>query len=130
MNDHSEVRATLEFIESNLDNAISLDALSRRTYLSKYHYHRIFRRITGESVARYVTKRRMAKAARELAETDEPIIDIALKYQYSSQEAFSRAFARFYGLTPGKYRRIGRVGPSKRPVGEGRRFHPTASMAA
>lgn len=106
MDHYSKVRDTLEFIEKNLDHKINLDDLSQKTYLSKYHYHRVFHKITGESVARYITKRRMAKAGEELSETDEPIIDIALKYQYSSQESFSRAFMRIYGVAPGKYRKI------------------------
>ncbi len=106
MNHYSKVCDTLEFINNNLDIEVSLDDLSQKAHLSKYHYHRIFHKITGETVAKYITKRRMEKAARELAETDEPIIDIAIKYQYSSQESFSRAFMRIYNFTPGKYRKI------------------------
>ena len=96
---------SLEFIEENLDDTISLDDLAQRACLSKFHFHRLFHRLTGETVTRYVGRRRMASAARELIETDRPIIDIALKYQYSSQESFSRAFKRAYSVTPGRYRR-------------------------
>jgi AraC-type DNA-binding domain-containing proteins len=106
MEQYSKVGDTVEYINKNLDDKISLDELSQKAHLSKYHYHRIFHKITGESVGKYITKRRMEKAAEELAETDEPIIDIAFKYQYSSQESFTRAFMRIYNLTPGKYRKI------------------------
>lgn len=106
MDHYSKVRETLEFIDRNLDEMISLDDLSQKAHLSKYHYHRVFHKITGESVAKYITERRMAKAAQELTETDESIIDIALKYQYSSQESFSRAFMRIYNISPGRYRKI------------------------
>lgn len=106
MDYHSKVHDSLEYIEENLDDRINLDDLAQKAYLSKYHYHRLFHKITGESVTKYITKRRMAKASEELVQTDQPIIDIALKYQYASQEAFSRAFVRVYGLMPGKYRRV------------------------
>jgi AraC-like DNA-binding protein len=106
MDYHSKVHDSLEYIEENLDDRINLDDLAQKAYLSKYHYHRLFHKITGESVTKYITKRRMAKASEELVQTDQPIIDIALKYQYASQEAFSRAFVRVYGMMPGKYRRV------------------------
>ena len=101
-----KVHDSLTYIEKNLDDKISLEELAQQAHLSKYHYHRLFHKIVGESVTRYINKRRMEKASEELARTDQPIIDIALKYQYASQESFSRAFRRLYGLTPGKYRKI------------------------
>lgn len=96
---------SLEYIEKNLDSKISLDDLAKDAYLSKYHYHRLFHKTAGEPVSRYIARRRMAKAASELAETDGRIVDIALKYQYNSQESFSRAFKKVYGMAPGEYRR-------------------------
>ena len=107
MIDHSlNVRNSLQYIINNLSEKISLDDLSKRACLSKYHYHRLFHKTVGESVNRYINRKRMENAAKELSETDQPIIEIALKYQYGSQEAFSRAFKRTYNITPGKYRRI------------------------
>ena len=108
MDYRSEVLDSLTYIEENLENAISLDELAQTVHLSKYHYHRLFHKIAGESVSKYINRRRMEKAAEELVRTDEPIINIALKYQYSSQEAFSRAFQQIYGITPGKYRKVNR----------------------
>lgn len=97
---------SLTYIDENPENTISLDELAQTVHLSKYHYHRLFHKITGESVSKYINKRRMEKAAEDLVMTDEPIINIALKYQYGSQEAFSRAFRQIYGITPGRYRRV------------------------
>lgn len=100
-----KMKASLEYIDQNLTGDVSLETLAERAYLSKYHFHRLFRKSFGEGVSRYVNKKRMECAAKELIESDQPIIDIALKYQYSSQEAFSRAFKRIYQITPGNYRR-------------------------
>ncbi len=103
---HRKVSDSLEYIEKNLDAVIRLEDLARNAHLSKYHYHRLFHKMTGESVTKYITRLRMKNAGEDLIRTDQSIIDIALKYQYSSQEAFSRAFARIYGVTPGKYRKV------------------------
>lgn len=101
-----KVHESLEYIEKNLRNKINLDDLAEKAYLSKYHYHRLFHKIVGESVNSYINKRRMEAAAKELVLSDDRIIDIALRYQYSSQESFSRAFKREYQLAPGQYRRM------------------------
>lgn len=106
MKEERRIWQTLDYIEAHLDEKISLDELARRACLSKYHFHRLFRRETGEPVQQYIRRRRMERAAGELAETDRPILEIALDCRYSSQEAFSRAFARVYSLTPGEYRRL------------------------
>lgn len=105
MDQMNKMKTSLEYINQNLTGDVSLETLAGKAYLSKYHYHRLFHQSFGEGVSKYINKKRMESAAKELAETDQPIIDIALKYQYSSQEAFSRAFKRIYHTTPGNYRR-------------------------
>ena len=104
-NDNTKVLRALEYIQKNLGEHIGLDDLARETYLSKYHFHRQFHKTVGESVSRYVSRKRLESAARELELTDGPILRIALKYQYGSQESFSRAFKRLHGVTPGQYRK-------------------------
>ena len=107
-----QIQQTLDYIDEHLYEEISLDTLARQVCLSKYYYHRLFRQAVGEPVNRYVRRRRMTRAAKELAETNRPIIEIALNCQYASQEAFSRAFQRIYTLTPGKYRQLFESGRS------------------
>ncbi len=106
MEDKARVLQTMRHIDKNLTEPFSLDGLAGMAHLSKYHYHRLFHKVAGESVAKYISRRRMEIASYELLSTDQPIIDIALKYQYGSQEAFSRAFKRVHGVMPGQYRRI------------------------
>jgi AraC-like DNA-binding protein len=130
MDYRSKVLGSLAYIEQNLDDKISLDELAQAAHLSKYHFHRLFHKITGESVSKYINKRRMKKASEELLQADQPIIDIALKYQYGSQEAFSRAFYRIYGLTPGRYRRIHTLVKSGKVVGLCLPFNKTMDIAA
>lgn len=112
MQHRQRVWETLAYIEQNLHQELTLEELAGRAYLSKYYYHRLFRELTGEPVGRYITRRRLTLAARELTQTHHPVVEIALRCRFGSQEAFTRAFKRTYGCTPGQYRRLGTSGAS------------------
>lgn len=105
MNYNACINKSIEYIDHNLTNKIELKDLSDRVFLSKYHFHRIFHAVVGEPVAEYIRKRRLMEAAKELLSTDDKIIDIAFKYQFSSQEVFTKAFKRLYGVSPREFRR-------------------------
>jgi AraC family transcriptional regulator len=94
------------YIESHLRSPLSVEQIaSESAYYSLYHYVRLFRILTGETPGSYLRKRRLAEAARELVDTDRPILEIALEYQFQSHEAFSRAFKKQFGLAPGEQRK-------------------------
>jgi predicted transcriptional regulator YdeE len=59
----------------------------------------------------YVWTRRISRAALELRDTDQRVLDIAVKYGFSSQEAFTRAFHKAFGMTPAAYRKTPRPIP-------------------
>lgn len=105
MNNLERIQDSIDYIEENLEKKISLDDIANRAYLSKFHFHRLFHSAVGESIGDYIRKRRLSEAARELRETNEKIIDIAFKYQFNSQESFTRSFRKNYGLSPSEYRR-------------------------
>jgi AraC family transcriptional regulator len=104
LNHDACIKESIEYIEDNLDNKIELKELADKAFLSKYHFHRVFHSVVGEPVAEYIRKRRLKEAASELITTDDKIVDIALKYQFSSQEAFTKAFKRIYGVPPREFR--------------------------
>ncbi len=104
MNYDACIKESIEYIEDNLDNKIELKELADKAFLSKYHFHRVFHSVVGEPVAEYIRRRRLKEAASELVTTDNKIVDIALKYQFSSQEAFTKAFKRIYGVPPREFR--------------------------
>lgn len=104
MNHDACIKKSIEYIEDNLDNKIELKELADKAFLSKYHFHRVFHSVVGEPVAEYIRKRRLKEAASELITTDNKIVDIALKYQFGSQEAFTKAFKRIYGVPPREFR--------------------------
>ncbi|WP_430623176.1 helix-turn-helix domain-containing protein, partial [Bacillus velezensis] len=59
----------------------------------------------GISQLVYIRKRRLPHAAQVLVSTERAVIDIAMQYGFSSQEAFTRAFKRMFQLPPKKYRK-------------------------
>lgn len=93
-----------KYIEEHLLEDITLDDLSMLVFISPYHLHRIFTAMTGETLGGYIRKRRLTCAAKELVEGESKIIDIAVKYNFGSQEAFSRAFKNQFNKTPAKFR--------------------------
>ena len=105
MNYDDCIKKSIEYIEHNLNNKIELKDLADKVFLSKYHFHRVFHTVVGDSVADYIRKRRLMEAAHELLNTDNKIVDIAFKYQFNSQEVFTKAFKRLYGICPREFRR-------------------------
>ena len=87
-----QLNNAIEYIESNLDSEISYDEAARIACCSTYYFQRIFTYVTGVSLAEYIRRRRMTQAAFELQQTDKRVLDIALKYGYTSPTSFNRAF--------------------------------------
>ena len=101
----SDIQSTLDFIESNIQEDITLDELALLARFSKFHYHRIFLALVGCPVMEYLRKRRLTIAAGQLADTQKRIYDIAVNCGFNYQATFNRAFSKLYGVTPGEYRR-------------------------
>lgn len=100
------IRQSIEFIEKNIHEPLSLSFLAKEAGFSKYHYHRIFQKEIGVSASEYIRYRRLANAAKMLLYTDERIIDIAFYFHFESQESFTRSFKKYYQIPPGQYRKI------------------------
>ena len=97
--------SALDFIENNLLEPITLDDIAAACNFSLSGLHAMFRYAFGYSLKGYLTGRRLSHAAYDLVNTDFPIIETALKYQYNSHETFTRSFVKFYGETPSAYRK-------------------------
>ena len=91
-------------IRNENDEALTLAALSEMVGYSQYYISRKFRNISGMTLKDYIRLRRLAFSLKELRDTKSSIIDIAVKYGFSSNESFTRAFKAAYGITPSKYR--------------------------
>ncbi len=100
-----EIRAAIHYIEQHLEQKIQVDEVAAAAGFSKYHFSRIFKSETKLSMYEYVQKRRLAEAASLLLNSNESVLDIGVHLCFESQEAFTRAFKKRYGMPPGRYRR-------------------------
>jgi len=99
------IQRMLDFIELHLTQPLTLGHVAKRLGYSPWYCTRQFHRILGVSFRSYIASRRLSAAAIELRDTDVRILDLALRWGFSSQEAFSRSFKRAFGISPGAYRR-------------------------
>lgn len=99
MNDY--IQSMIEWMEEHLTGTFSLDALAKYIGYSPYYCSFKFHQATGISIRRYVLLRKLYLSTEDLA-TGCKVIDIAIKYGYSSQEAYSRAFKSIFGVSPGE----------------------------
>ena len=91
-------------IKDGASEALTLKLLADEVGYSEYHASRLFRETAGMTLKNYIRYRKLAFACRELRDTADSILTIALRYGFSSHEAFSRAFKNAYGIRPADYR--------------------------
>lgn len=87
------------------DHTLSGDDLAARVHLSRFHLDRVIAAIAGEPPATLRRRVLLERAAYRLDTTDRSVLDVAVEAGYASHEAFTRAFARAYGLAPKEWRR-------------------------
>ncbi|EJQ94998.1 MULTISPECIES: helix-turn-helix transcriptional regulator [Bacillus cereus group] len=100
MNEH--IQLMIDWIEGKLKSEFSLDELSHYMGYSPYYCSFKFHQVTGISIKRYILLRRLYLSTEGLKK-DRKIIDIAFDYEYSSQEAYSRAFKNIFGINPREF---------------------------
>ena len=105
------VSEALFYIEENLDSRLDLQTVASALHCSKYHLHRSFAKTAGLTIHDYVRRRQLTEAARLLAFSKKPVIEIALMSGYESQQAFAGSFKSMYKMTPGEYRAAGAFYP-------------------
>ena len=90
----------INYIEDNLCEEISYKKLAQILGVNEYTMHRIFLFVTNYTLADYIRKRRLSMSALDLLDGKEKIIDIAIKYNYESSQAYSRALKKMMGFEP------------------------------
>ena len=99
------VQHMIDWIEANVDKTKILEKLSHEMGYSPWYCSVLFHDVTGMTLKAYASGRRLTMATEEIRDTEGRILDIAIKYGYSSQEALSRAFKEQFGCTPAAYRK-------------------------
>lgn len=92
------------WIESHLEEPLNVKRVASKSGYSQWHLQRLFKDITGDSLAYYIRKKRLQSAASELKQSKRSIAEIAYQYQFDSQQSFTRAFKKMFSTTPSDYR--------------------------
>jgi len=99
MNIYKQMNSIITYIEDNLLSNIKVRDLSKLTGLNELVIKNIFPLLVGCGISEYIRNRRLSICVDDL-KSGSKVIDVALKYGYSSSEAFTRAFKKFHGLSP------------------------------
>lgn len=108
MNYLRKIQRGIDFIESHLDDEFEISAVARHAGVSHWHFQRVFKALTNETLKGYIRARRLADAVVQLHERRSSILEIALASGFESQAAFTRAFKHAFGVPPAKYRALGK----------------------
>ena len=99
-----KIESVIDYIETHLNEKLTLDTIAAAIHYSKYHLSRLFLDTVGLHINEYIKRRQLTEAAKLLIFSEKPIIDIALLCGYQSQQAFSSAFKSMYKTPPAEYR--------------------------
>lgn len=99
-----QLNNAIAYIENNLCGEIDTNKIAEIALCPYDKFKRFFSYMTKMSVSEYIRKRRLTLAAYELLKGQEKIIDLAVKYGYSSADSFTRAFVKQHGVLPTEVR--------------------------
>lgn len=98
-------RKVFDYIDSHLDEPMSVEMLSGVAAFSKFHFHRQFTELFGISIHSYIKLCRLKRASWRLAFRDTQIIDVAMASGYEGPESFARVFRKNFGQSPSGFRK-------------------------
>lgn len=101
----SVIISITEWINHNLDQRLSVDDIAEKAGYSKWYLQKLFARYHNETLARYIRKKKLNACVNDLKNSRTPIISLALKYHFESQQSFTRSFRQIMGCTPSACRK-------------------------
>lgn len=104
----SRYEAITQYVDQHLDEALSLDALARQFYLSKFYLVHLFRENAGLSVHQYILKKRLAACCAAM-QGGAPVGEVYRRWGFGDYSAFYRAFRKEYGMSPSAYIELHRI---------------------
>jgi len=110
----NRVNRVIDYIQSHRAEDLSLETLAQVAAFSPYHFHRIFKAVTGENLKEFVQRVRLEWAGSALAYRPQvEVLEIALDAGFQSASAFARAFKEHFGVTATEWRNGGAEAWSK-----------------
>jgi len=101
----NRINRVFEFIDKNLESDLSLNAVSEIAFFSSFHFHRVFKFVTEQTLHEYVKRRRIEKSASDLLHKNITATEIAHKYGFSDNSSYSRAFKKYFGVSPTEFKK-------------------------
>ncbi len=101
MNYYERIQRSIDFIEDNLAEDITIEQCAKEAFMSVSGYYRMFLSVAGYSVKGYIRMRRLSMAYEELVQ-GQSVMTVATKYGYNSVDSFTRAFKGQFGMVPSK----------------------------
>ena len=111
------IHRVVAHIDQHLDEPLDLETLAAVANFSAFHFHRLFRAWTGETLGDYLRRRRVETGAlRLVTQPGSSVLEIALAVGFGSGEAFARAFKARFGASPSGWREARRAKRRAIPV--------------
>lgn len=104
MNYYERIQKSIDFVEANLDDDITIEMCAKEAFMSVSGYYRMFLSIVGYNIKEYIRLRRLTLACADMQQTNDSVMTIAVRYLYNSADSFSRAFKRQFGILPSQIR--------------------------
>ena len=102
---YQRIVAAKVFIDDNFQDTINLEKISQQAFLSRFHFHRLFRQVYKKTPHQYITKKRLDKAKNLLSE-NKPVTDVCNEVGFESIGSFSILFKNEIGFAPQYYRNM------------------------
>lgn len=99
------IRRSVELMHTQLDQDLTLKALAAASYLSPFHFARLFKKLTGSTPHNYLAGVRAVRAQLLLAETELSVTEVGARVGYLSASHFTKAFRLATGTTPREFRK-------------------------
>lgn len=104
---HPALERALQFMDENLDQPLTLERIAQTMYVSRFHFARMFRLVTGESPMQYLRRLRVERAKSMMVRGDLTLSEIAAEVGFCDQSHFTRIFRQATGTTPRRFQTIG-----------------------
>lgn len=101
---NKQLEKVLTYIETNLDDVLSVEELSSICGYSRFHFQRIFKEYVGENIGSYINRIRIERSAFMLKYQYKKISAVGMRAGFNSNTAFTRAFKKYYHLSPHDFR--------------------------
>jgi len=101
----ANIKRALQFIDKNFHRPLSLEEVSRESGMSKYHFARTFKAVTGITFKTYHNKKRIEAAKDLLKDNEMQITNVCYSLGFNDTSYFNRVFRKYEGVTPSLYKK-------------------------